>query len=120
MIDFAGPGASGPMVMMNSQAPDMPWGPVQTPRGPAPGNPHTLAPPMPAAQWVLLNNRFGAAAQSAWNKVGLVITGPSSVTAAVLGRSTTATATATATTVVLAESDSEAAPRSQFLWGPTW
>jgi hypothetical protein len=106
-----GPGASGPMVLMNTQTPDMPWGLVQTPRGPLPGNPSTLEPPLPAAQWMLLNNRFGAAAQSGWNKVGLVVSGPAS---------STATDLAGSTTVVLAGDDSEAAPRSQFLWGPSW
>jgi len=92
----------------------------------------------------MFNNRFGAAAQSGWNKVGLVIVVPASAglapkhgndadgaDGAGVGARTSAGAGADsdgagadsvgkATTVVLSGEDSEASPRSQFLWGPSW
>jgi hypothetical protein len=58
-----------------------------------------------AAEWVLVNNRFGSPDRAAWNKVGLLLTGGAA------GGSTTTT---------LSSQASVSKPRSQLLFGPAW
>jgi len=58
-----------------------------------------------AAEWVLVNNRFGSPDRAAWNKVGLLLTGGAA------GGSTTTTLSGQASTNK---------PRSQLLFGPAW
>ena len=95
-----GPDLGAPMLILNSDMPDMPLGGTPHPRGPIAGLPA-------AAEWVLVNNHFGSSEQAAWNKVGVMLTGSG------IGGGE-------ATTTLLSKQASATTPRSQLLFGPAW
>ena len=90
---------------MRSQLADMPLGVPDGPIGPRPGG-H----PSPAAQWVLLDTHFEAAAQEEWDRAALVL----------VGYNATPNRAGPPRVVVLDDAPASRTPASQLLFGPGW
>ena len=100
-----GRAGAGSMTVMNSEFADLALGVVDGPIGPQLGG-HSA----PAAQWVLLNNQFQAAAQRNWSVAALVLA----------GFNATPGHAGPPRPIMLDGTAAAAAPRSQLLFGPGW